>query len=1174
MIDSVNQVDDELPPTVARSVDRICNQFERAWREGPPPRIEDFLSNNSEVERAVLLRELILLDLHYRRQRGEPTAAEDYPFPEVAPAWLADVVVKPEGNHDNLGDTWETRATTPELPNLCGLRIGDYELESRISHGAMGVVYKARQLSLNRPVAVKMILKGPLASLLELRRFRNEAENAASLDHPNIVPIYEVGSHEGQPYFSMKYIEGGHLGRYLKRLENDPKAATRLLVKVAWAVHYAHQHGILHRDLKPANILVDAEGQPHVTDFGLARRLTSEAGATESGALLGTPSYMAPEQAAGRSKSLTTAADVYGLGAVLYECLTGRPPFKGDTPMHTLQQVLADEPTPPRRLRPIVPRDLEIICLKCLHKEPDRRYESAQALAEDLQRYLSGAPIRARRVGSAERLVRWIRLHPAAAALVVVSSLAFMALVGFSVAQSYNSQLEEANSQLKEANTELGATKANLEDANGKLEATSEELKKSLAEVRAERAKTRRIFYAAQMALVDRARQEKQDGRVVQLLRSVIPTNEGEEDPRGFEWYHLWRQYHGEQSRLRGHTGAVTSVAFSPDDRLLASGSADKTVKLWNVATGKEMCTLKGHTAGVTGIAFSPDGKRLVSSGADHTVRVWDTATGQQLSCLNGHADRVSCVAFSSDGRHVASGSYDHTVRVWDTETGRTVYTFKEHLSEVRGVAFSPDGKYIGSVSLGNNKTSNKGEAIVWDKSTGNMLFNKRGDPWTSLAFSPDGKRIATGSVHTQTRTDKKSECTIRIWDLLEGKSGWEVGKHRDVIQHLAFSPDGTHLVSAGVDETLKIWDVAAAKEVASFQEEAAVFDAEFSPDGLRIASGSAAHTVKLWSRPGNAIRSLGQGTGRNNVGFSPDGLRLVGALSDGTVVISNLIQGGENKRFRFLVGLYSRFASSPDGQFIAIGSQVKNATTGEEAFALENQIHAYHHGRDTAISPDGKLLSAFAYSDSSVGVWDLKSGKRIHLLREEGKSRYFTSSLAFSSDGKRLAIGCSLQWSQVSDALNIWDLATEKIVLTPEGFLAGVNHVAYSPDGTLIAAAVGNYSAKRGGQVRVWDAATGQIVHILRNYRACVWSVAFSPDGKRLASAAGHYSGVGAGEVKIWELENGHEVFSLHDSRQTVFGVCFSPDGRRLAMSSGDGTVRILDGTPLAETPPAQVVP
>jgi formylglycine-generating enzyme required for sulfatase activity len=427
-----------LPPDLAWRVDRVCNRFEAAWKAGTPPRLEDPLGGAAGPERAALLRELIPLDIHYRRARGEDCRPQDYRarFPDLNPAWLAEALaeVVPESTTTApwAGDGAPADTAPVELPPEWLPSFGDYEVLGELGRGGMGVVYKARQRALDRIVAVKMILAGAHAGAEELARFRSEATALARLQHPNIVQIHEVGAHDGRPYFCLEYVEGGSLADRLGGAPLPARPAAELVRTLAGAVHAAHRKGVVHRDLKPANVLLTADGTPKVTDFGLAKRLDAPAGGTQSGVVVGTPSYMAPEQAGGAGKRVGPAADVYALGAILYECLTGRPPFKAATLAETLLQVLSEEPASVRQLQPGVPADLETICHRCLQKEPGKRYASAEELAEDLRRFQAGEPIRARPAGAVERAVKWAKRRPALAALLGVVLLALVGLTALS----------------------------------------------------------------------------------------------------------------------------------------------------------------------------------------------------------------------------------------------------------------------------------------------------------------------------------------------------------------------------------------------------------------------------------------------------------------------------------------------------------------------------------------------------------------------------------------------------------------------------------------------------------------------------------------------------------------------------------------------------------------------
>ncbi len=543
-------------------------------------------------------------------RRASETVHDDEPAPArhtgvgTPPA---DVTIDHDGTTENHQDSAQTQYGHAEVLGRGAIvrYFGDYEIQEELGRGGMGVVYMARQISLNRPVALKMIKAGIPADAHESRRFQNAAEAVALLDHPGIVPIFEVGEHDRQRYFTMKLIEGGSLGEQLPKFGGNYPGIVALMIEMAEALDHAHRRGILHRDLKPANILLDRQGRPHIGDFGLSKRVESDVEMTQSGAILGTPAYMSPEQTVGRRGSITTSSDVYGLGAILYALLTGAAPFGGDSIIETIDAVRNQSPILPTRRNPKVPRDLELICLKCLAKEPTERYLTAAALVADLRRFAAGEPVSGRAAGAIERAAKWARRKPTLAAAYALSLLVMLlgSLGGVAIWQWRDAE------RARDA-AELNGRRA--EKDRGIAEEARIEATKSQAEAVAQKKRVERLEYARSMEI---AHQEWYDNKPNSSLSRL---EQSPADLRGWEWHYLNRLCHSDLHTLSGHSVGVGHALFSPDGKRILTAS-ERTAKIWDVETGALIHTLQGHTQAIQSASFSPDGSSILTGSEDNT---------------------------------------------------------------------------------------------------------------------------------------------------------------------------------------------------------------------------------------------------------------------------------------------------------------------------------------------------------------------------------------------------------------------------------------------------------------------------------------------------------------------------------------------------------------------------
>ncbi len=1120
--------DDSMPPevpadtVVEQQLRQACARLDRELRSGADCRCETLFAEFPPLaDHADAALELIYTEFVTREELGQKPAPEDYyaRFPK----WRAELHEQFRV-HLLLREPIDDRvfpATGADDAIGPGRMIGSYEILEKIAQGSMAAVFKARQEGLNRVVALKMLLPGAGPGRAEHARLRIEAEAVARLQHPNIVQIFEIGECEGRFFLSLEFVTGGSLDQQLGGTPRSASYASQLLETLARAIHSAHQRGIVHRDLKPANILLEAHGSPSlglpipkITDFGLAKLLDRAGGthSTERGAVFGTPSYMAPEQAEGAGRSIRPAADIYALGAILYEVLTGRPPFRAETLLTTLRQVVSSDPVPPDVLQPSVPRDLATICMKCLQKDPRRRYSDAGALAEDLRRFRAGEPIHARPIGLGQRSWKWARRHPSTAALLAVVGFALGAIVFGNLWYTGLLQNETRRAHEKETESEAAAQEAQKQKA---------EVFRQAELYRQQLESTRRSLYTIQLAQVE-TQWRANSAHALELLNDPVHCPA---DLRDFAWrmyHHLCNQ---DRHIARAHDQETRLVAFSPDGQTLATAALrEPVVKLWDAITLRERGTLKGHTNGISCLAFSPDGETLASGSEDRTIRLWDVETQSERACLRGHTGIVAAFSFSQDSRTLISGGHDGTVRQWTVRDGKTKVIHKQS-GAVRSLALSLDGKVL---AAGDDKI-----VRMWDLKANRELpplALENNGPATSLAISPDGRKLAVAAARSP---------LVSLWDLRAGAQHVLLRGHVDRVHVLVFSPDGSLLATGSEDRTVRLWDVETGAESLGLHGPAArVRCLAFSPDGKNLASAGGDEGIRVWSM---ASRNIGRDADRDPtlppplritaMAYAPDGQTLAVGLHDGSITLYEGENFSERGTLRGHQGTIWSLAFAPREPILASGGEdgtirLWNATTQEEIATLfRGKPRTY----SLVFSPDGKILAA-ACESSGLRIWEVETRKELSLIDLPNR---VVDSVAISPDGKTLAVGC------LDGAVILCDLKSGKKRTTLDAHQKAVLVAVFNPDGKSL------LTGGMDSNVKLWNLETSQPRAVIHWQTGYVFSAAFTPDGRTLAVGGGSRSGSFLrGEVKLYNVATGH-------CRATLPGqtgpVAFAPDGQSL---------------------------
>ena len=993
------------------------------------------------------------------------------------------------------------------------LYFGEYELQGEIARGAMGVVYRAEQKSLKRTVAIKMIRSTLLTNEVDVTRFKAEAEAAASLDHPNIVPIYEVGMHEDQHYFTMKLIEGGTLRDHMDRLQKNPKAAAKLMSTVAGAIHIAHQRGILHRDLKPGNILVDEDGEPHVTDFGLAKQMESNSSVTLSGQIMGTPQYMAPEQAEGGGVELTTAADVYGLGTIFYEIICGKLPHIGTSLMDTLRLVAEKEAAPPSKHNPNVDRDLETIAMKCLEKDPAKRYASAQGLKSDLDRWLRGEPIEARPVGNSEKLIKWMKRKPMHAAATVLGVLFLLTLgIGGPIAALHQAALKDEAEAL--------AIRANEAEAIAVQEKDT----------------ARQALARSAISLTEAALREG-NGLAMQAALEDVPKY-----MRDSTWDYLLDQ--SDTSFGHINTGAaITDVVAHPRlPHVFAVVDRSGQVAILNVRTGVRLLefAVEPSNGAINCMAISPDGERLVigSRAEPFDLAIHDARDGKKL--LSWKAKKTLSLRFSPDGQSVLQSEFHQEsaqINLWDASTGRLRWSAP---GVSNTASFTADGQQI--------LVTKNMELVLLSAHDGSLISACAGGNTTLGVLGTDGKLVLSSNL----------QGVIRGTGIKDGRTVFQIRTDDRPIQELAFTADGGRFISATTlndgRHSIHLWNAKTGAPLRTLLGGVGdIWGSSVHPlSGELIVCGKETQVWKVgqdaqWTIPGKPRSALAF--------FGSNELVYVASMEGGYAVHNLDSMASEALWSTPDPGNYPDVSISADGHFAALAGYDrptlllrKNGSKIEQVANFPPAIG----GRLVRLSPRGDRLVSYNREwwpeTGSVSVVETKTGNQVAPL--ERLSFKKVSDFAWLSEERLLGLVTAQARRGSPDSeekLVVWDVTTGKILQTATN-PSPMDVLALSPDGKRFA------EAGADKQVRIRDTATLTVLQEFRAHDGAIAALAWHPTKPILATGSEDLA------IRLWDLSTGERLEELRLPIAAPHTLAFSPGGHRLGCASEDSTTRIWE--------------